>query len=97
MIELHRPGQSSFCDDIEEEFADMMVRYKRVIHSADAVKGSEDEQSSRKLPYIDDGKEHAAGEEAIRNYMDRLKADVKTMNEFTSDACYIDPDTGDVC
>jgi len=75
----------------------MMVRYKRVIHSEDTLKGDERKKASRKLPYIDDGKELARGQEAIRNYMDRLKADVKTMNEFTSDACYIDPDTGEVC
>ena len=90
MIELHRPEKSTFCDEIEEEFADLMVRYKPVVYSSPNI-------SDQDLPYIDDGIDRANGEDEIRNYMDQLTKDVKIMGEFTSDACYIDPDTGEVC
>lgn len=97
MIELHRPETSSICDSIEEEFGDMMVRYKRVIYPDKDIQNSKGDDKRLNLPFIDDGKEVAKGEQEIRKYMDQLKIDVKTMNEFTADACYIDPDTGEIC
>jgi len=87
MITLHRPGESSFADKIEESFGDMTLNYATKIHA-----------DSSGETWIEDDKEgNIHGPEAIDDYLFRLRTGLEQEHSITADACYIDPDSGETC
>ena len=77
MIELRRPQDSKFADDVEERLRELVVAF-RVVEGDGAVE-------------ISDGSLKAAGPEAVDAYVDDLAAELRLGRQFQSDACYLDP------
>lgn len=92
MIEFHRPENDSFSDQIEETFEELVLAYKTRHYN-----GNEDSMKDRDIPRIEDGDGVYRGEKEIREYIHQLRLDLKSMRAFTGDACYVDPESGEVC
>ena len=95
MIELHRPKNDSFSDDVEETFQELVLAYNTVEY--EGTGNSDHPEHDRHLPRIEDGEGVYRGKEEIKEYLHQLRIDLHTMRAFTGDACYIDPDSGEVC
>lgn len=90
MIELHRPKNDTYSDRIEETLEELVVAHK--IH-----RHPENQEEDRRLPYIKEGDRIVEGKDNLDEYLDRLTNEIRRQRLITSDACYIDPETGEVC
>lgn len=92
MIELHRPEDDSYSDRVEEQLEELVVS-----HNIHRYAEAEEDKPDCDLPFIRDSKRVACGEKEIKRYLADLEDDLYRMRRLTGDACYIDPDTGEVC
>ncbi len=92
MIELHRLQKDPVSDEIEERLQAMVVAH-RIKHYAAAPTGSPDAP----LPYIREGEKIISGREDTARYLDELERFMRVQHTYSADACYIDPETGEIC
>jgi hypothetical protein len=85
MIKLIRQDDDPMADEIESRFEDLILSYKTEI--------SEDND----LPKIVDGDTTLSGDKEIEEWLRELESDLKWQRSLSGDACYIDPDSGNVC
>jgi len=84
MIELRRPQESKFADEVEQRLRDLVVAFRVVEGDNGAVE-------------ITDGSQAAEGQEAVTTFMDELDAELRLGRQFQSDACYLDPNNPGYC
>lgn len=91
MIELHRLQKNDpFSDRIEEKLKDLVVAHN--------VQRHPDRSSvDRRLPFIRENDTVVEGRDDLDAYLQRLEAELRQQRSITGDACYIDPETGEVC
>lgn len=96
MIEFYRTDQEdSFSDQVEETFEELVLAHKVHRVPKNETDGTDEDQPL--LPRIEDDEGIYEGEEQIKEYLEQLRMDLKSMRAYTSDACYIDPESGDIC
>lgn len=93
MIELHRSQTSSFSDRIEETLHDLVVAHKVCKYSEEPS----EKPPEHPLPFIKESSKVVEGEENLKVYLFELEKELKQQRAITADACYIDPETGEVC
>ena len=87
MITLYRKSGCGFCDEIEDELKDLVIRFD-VIN----VEEQKDFPVEITLPAIKDDDRMVSGYEDIKQYMTGLKKFVELWRKYQVDACYIDDD-----
>ena len=85
MIELYAPSGSVFGDKIEEQLIELVVAYKRIPLADEGD------------PWVKSGKEVYEAEAEIELFINRLRYEVTMNRLISSDACFIDPESGDGC
>ena len=85
MIKLIRQDDDPMADEIESRFQDLILSYKTEI--------SEDND----LPKIVDGDTTLSDKDEIEEWLRELESELKWQRSLSGDACYIDPDSGNVC
>lgn len=94
MIELHRYKTDKYADKIELRLEELVLAYKTVIHSdTDTNPGNSDHS----LPYLIENEAMISGKEEIKTYLRELSNELKEQRSVSGDACYIDPQTGEIC
>jgi len=90
MITLYRAEKNREADKIEEKLKELVVSFQTEIVSdidkADSV-----------LPYIVEGDKRISGDSNLDKYITELERELHIQRSITGDACYIDPDTGEIC
>jgi hypothetical protein len=82
MIIFHRHATCSFCDDVQEKLEEMVLAHRIV-------------ETEEPEPFLLEGKQTYRGKTAITQLVNEVAAEVATSRIFQSDACYIDPESGD--
>lgn len=90
MIELHRPQKDPFSDQVEDTLKNLVVAHQ--VHRYD-----ETSKADRRLPYITESDKIIDGRDDLKEYLYRLKTELQLQRAVSGDACYIDPETGEVC
>ena len=93
MITLHRHKTDPKADKIEEGQGGR-GRRDPVRHRPRPPKRR---PPRRPGPFIVDGGEKIEGDEKITSWMRELQGDLEWERSLTGDACYLDPETGEVC
>lgn len=89
MIFLHRPEQDhQFSDRIEERLEEMVVAHQVRRYS---------EGSGKKLPFLQENETKITSESQINEFLRELEQELREQRMVTSDSCYIDPRTGEIC
>lgn len=91
MIELHRTDESIQADEIENKFKELVIAHKVKYHTEDR------DDYDATLPFIKENDAIYSGPEEIDNFIRELSGELHQMRIYTSDSCYIDPDTGNTC
>jgi hypothetical protein len=92
MITFYRPPDDAWADEIQEALDDMVIAYEtEVVASPDARPADVPD-----TPALRDDGEVIAGEAALREHLEHLRALMQEWDRFQSDACYVDDD-GSVC
>jgi glutaredoxin len=94
MIELYRKPDCSFCDEIEEDLKELVIKHN-IINLKDN-KSALPFLSELNFPVIKDDDEIISGTEEIKRYMKELKKFVYLWRKYQVDACYVDED-GETC
>jgi hypothetical protein len=90
MIILHCTDNDAFAAEVEQKLKDLVVAHK-------VRKYSDSDPALPELPFLRENGTLVIGKEVIRKYLDELARELDQQRSVTGDACYIDPDTGDVC
>lgn len=94
MIELHRYKNDNYADKIEYRLEELVLAYKTVTHTEPDPQTGEPETS---LPYLNENGSIISGREELKFYLRELSTELKEQRSISGDACYIDPQTGEVC
>lgn len=86
MITLHRHKIDPKAEEIEQKFKDLVLAY--------SVETLPEDESG---PFIVDGDKKIEGVEEITAWLRELQSDLEWERSLTGDACYLDPETGEVC
>lgn len=91
MITLYRKTDCSFCNEIEEELKELVIKF-------DIVNVEDYKEFPREitLPAIKDDDKMVSDYENIKKYMADLKKFVELWRKYQVDACYNDDD-GEAC
>ncbi|MFO8030745.1 MAG: hypothetical protein R6U28_12870 [Cyclonatronaceae bacterium] len=92
MIELHRLHNDLKADEIEDQLKEMVVAHR--VH-----RYSEENPPSGdiSLPCLREGEKIISGQEDTDRFLEELAKFMKVQHTISSDACYIDPETGETC
>lgn len=90
MIKLHRKKKDPKADELEQELNDLVLAFKTVEHT-------DDNSELPKLPYIEESDQIIQEVEAIDNWLLELKKELDWQRSLSGDACYIHPETGEIC
>lgn len=89
MIELHRPDQhDELSDKLEQRLLDMVAAHKVKRHPSG---------SGRDLPYLKENDRVITGEEDMNALLRDVEQELREQRMVSGDACYIDPQTGEMC
>lgn len=94
MIELHRYKNDDYADKLEHRLEELVLAYRTVTHTEPDAQTGEPETS---LPYLDENGTKITGKEEINSYLRELSNELKEQRSISGDACYIDPQTGEIC
>ncbi len=94
MIELHRYKNDDYADKLEHRLEELVLAYRTVTHTEPDTQTGEQETS---LPYLDENGTMITGKEEINSYLRELSNELKEQRSISGDACYIDPQTGEIC
>lgn len=89
MIELHRKSPDKSSEDIEETFKDLVINYKVIEYP--------EEEAPSTLPFIRENETQYKTKKEIERFLDELRDELNWQRSLTGDACYLDPETGEVC
>ncbi len=92
MIELHRFHNDPIADEIENRLKEMVVAH-RVYHYSRQIPPS----TKTPLPCMREGEKVISGREDTNRFLEELEKYMKAHHSYSSDACYIDPETGEIC
>ncbi len=92
MLELHRPHNDPGSDEIEDRLKEMVAAYRVFKYS---VKPSK--KSGAPLPHLREGDKIISGREDTDRYLNELERFMRVQHTYSADACYIDPETGEIC
>lgn len=90
MIELHRRKTDPFADDIEEKLLELVVSFRKKEYT-------NEDDPEYPLPYINESGKVFQGEARVGEYLAGLEKELHWQRSITGDACYLDPETGEVC
>jgi hypothetical protein len=107
MIELHRLHNDPASDEIEERLQAMVVAH-RVFRYPEDPAGSSEKPPDRSsvestgappapLPFLRESDKIISGREDTARYLDELERFMRVQHTYSADACYIDPETGEIC
>ncbi|MDX1637510.1 MAG: hypothetical protein R3281_06050 [Balneolaceae bacterium] len=89
MIAFHRPDTDDpYSDQIKEKLEEMVVAHNVHRH---------DPSADEKLPYCRENDRIFSGKQEIEQYLQELERELREQRMVTSDSCYIDPETGEIC
>ena len=91
MIELHRTNESTRADEIENRFKELVIAHKVKYHPP------ETSDSTHPLPFIKENDKIYSNRDEIDHFLRELSGELHQMRIYTSDSCYIDPNTGETC
>ncbi len=99
MIELHRPEQDKFADEIDDRLNAMVVAFRSVVHpgSPDSDRQNSSPQTSTPLPHIRESGKMISRKEEIFTWLDELDRELQQQRSVSGDSCYIDPESGKIC
>lgn len=93
MVELYRPDDDAFADEVEAALQDMLIAHE--VHTV----GSAAElpfDTGAALPVLRENGDVLADGDAIRTRLSTLRSVMQDWDRFQSDACYIEDD-GTIC
>lgn len=90
MIKLHRRKEDPKADELEQELIDLVLAYKTIEHE-------DEKQSPEDLPYIEESGNIIHKESELEKWFLELKKELDWQRSLTGDACYIHPETGEIC
>lgn len=90
MIELHKTQHDKRGDEIAEKLNDLVVAHRIYTYS-------HNKKPKTPLPYISDSGKIFSGKEDTERFLDELESMLSIQRSISSDACYIDPETGETC
>ena len=93
MVELYRPEDDAFADEVEAALQDMLIAHE--VHTVDSAAALPFD-TEHALPILRENGDLVAGEDAIRARLDTLRSVMHDWDRFQSDACYIEDD-GTIC
>ncbi len=92
MLELHRLHNDPRSDEIEDRLKDMVAAY-RVFHYSEESAST----TVAPLPHLREGDKIISTRVDTDRFLDELEKYMKVQHSYSSDACYIDPETGEIC
>ncbi len=90
MITLYRAEKDQEADKIEEKLESLVVSFQSEIVT-------DNDKADSVLPYIVEGNKRISGDSKLDKYITELERELHIQRSVTGDACYIDPDTGEIC
>lgn len=87
MITLFRKNSSDKGLQLRGQLNELVIAYREEILP---------ETSDRKVYILDGGREYS-GDIEIEQWLTGLKRELQIQRSVTGDACYLDPETGEVC
>jgi len=90
VIVLHRKEEDPLADEIEQKLENLVISFR-----TETYNGSK--SSDHALPQLEEGGQMVSGEENLNEYLDDLEQELTLQRSLTSDACYLDPETGKPC
>lgn len=92
MLELHRLHNDPRSDEIEDRLINMVAAY-RVFHYSQEPSAN----NSAPLPHLREGDKIVSTRVDTDRFLDELERFMKIQHSYSADACYIDPETGEIC
>ncbi|RMG26508.1 MAG: hypothetical protein D6730_09020 [Bacteroidetes bacterium] len=84
MIVFHHKAGDPFSEEVAQSLKELVVAHKLL-------------EGSGQAPAIEEDHTLVQGEAAIRAYLHELSLELTHIREIQSDACYLDPETGEMC
>lgn len=85
MIILHRRRKDPEADKIEEKLDDLVLAYQV------------ETNPNYTDMFIEDGDQKIKDSEKIESWFQKLESELKWQRSLSGDACFMDPDTGEIC
>lgn len=92
MVELHRLHNDPKADEIEDRLKEMVVAHR--VHRYSEENPPPDDIP---MPCIREGEKIISGKQDTDRFLEELEKVMKVQHTISSDACYIDPETGETC
>lgn len=86
MITLHKTSVDEFGNELQSKLEELILAF----HTEILPDGESD-------TYVIDGEKKITGQEDLEKWLSELEKELKIQRSISGDACYKDPETGEVC